>query len=306
VYGNTAVTIPLEEQIDGHTHRWTVCVRSAASPAPTASHKRGNEQLPIGGADDMSYFIKKVTFKLHETYPNPTRTIEKPPYEVTETGWGEFEIQIRIFFVSEASEKPLTIHHHLKLHPWPASSHFGPNNMVAGPAGPISKPPAPATIGTPAPVPPTSGEAGEPVSEAQGTFAASGEATAEAEMKPDGETEATPNEPLSPAVPTSPVHAYQYDEIVFLDPTEAFYETLIQNPPTPLPKTPRLPKPDSAVPLGVGGNIGELTLQTESHEGARLDEARLKILAEVEQWRARLIANEHQLSEMRKELETAV
>lgn len=26
-----------------------------------------------GGADDLSYLIKKVTFKLHETYPNPNR-----------------------------------------------------------------------------------------------------------------------------------------------------------------------------------------------------------------------------------------
>jgi hypothetical protein len=30
------------------------------------------DYLP-GGADDMSYMIKKVTFKLHETYTNPNR-----------------------------------------------------------------------------------------------------------------------------------------------------------------------------------------------------------------------------------------
>lgn len=69
----------------------------------------------------MSYFIKRVTFKLHETYSNPSRNIDKPPFEVTETGWGEFEIQIRITFVVESGEKAMVIYHHLKLHPWASS-----------------------------------------------------------------------------------------------------------------------------------------------------------------------------------------
>uniref|UniRef100_A0A1I7VJY1 YEATS family protein n=1 Tax=Loa loa TaxID=7209 RepID=A0A1I7VJY1_LOALO len=38
----------------------------------------------------------------------------KPPYEVTETGWGEFEIQIRIYFV-DVNEKPVTAFHYLRL-----------------------------------------------------------------------------------------------------------------------------------------------------------------------------------------------
>ena len=38
---------------------------------------------------------------------------------MTETGWGEFDIIIKIFFVPEAFEKPITFTHHLKLHPWP-------------------------------------------------------------------------------------------------------------------------------------------------------------------------------------------
>ena len=47
--------------------------------------------------------------------------IEEPPFEVTETGWGEFEIQIKIYFSNEASEKPMTLFHFLHLHP------YGPN-----------------------------------------------------------------------------------------------------------------------------------------------------------------------------------
>jgi YEATS domain-containing protein 4 len=50
-----------------------------------------------------------------------TTAIEEPPFEVTETGWGEFEIQIKVHFVPEASEKPMTLFHFLHLHP------YGPN-----------------------------------------------------------------------------------------------------------------------------------------------------------------------------------
>ncbi|KAH8834206.1 yeats family protein [Flagelloscypha sp. PMI_526] len=115
VYGNTATVLTAKEKENAppeHTHKWTVAVRSAAS-APDSGI--------VGGKDDISHFIRRVSFKLHETYPNPTRSIDKPPFEVTETGWGEFEIAIRITFVSESNEKALTIYHHLKLHPWTAS-----------------------------------------------------------------------------------------------------------------------------------------------------------------------------------------
>lgn len=44
--------------------------------------------------------------------------IEKPPFEVTETGWGEFDIIIKIHFNPISGEKPLTLYHHLKLHPY--------------------------------------------------------------------------------------------------------------------------------------------------------------------------------------------
>lgn len=44
--------------------------------------------------------------------------IDKPPFEVTETGWGEFEIQIRVAFSTESGEKPITLFHVLKLHAW--------------------------------------------------------------------------------------------------------------------------------------------------------------------------------------------
>ena len=35
--------------------------------------------------------------------------------QVTETGWGEFEVQIKIHFHDAAAEKPVTVYHVLKL-----------------------------------------------------------------------------------------------------------------------------------------------------------------------------------------------
>ncbi|QEU58201.1 Yaf9 [Kluyveromyces lactis] len=102
IYGNTAKkmgdNIPPNAPKD-HTHLWTIFVRD-----------------PRG--EDISYFIKKVVFKLHETYPNPVRVIEAPPFELTETGWGEFEINIKIYFADVSNEKMLNFYHHLRLHPY--------------------------------------------------------------------------------------------------------------------------------------------------------------------------------------------
>lgn len=36
----------------------------------------------------------QVTFELHHTFLNPNRVIEVQPYEVTESGWGEFDINV--------------------------------------------------------------------------------------------------------------------------------------------------------------------------------------------------------------------
>lgn len=68
IYGNTAVVLTQKERetlpTPDHTHRWTVAVRSAASADPET----------VGGKDDLSYFVKRVTFKLHDTYTVPTRS----------------------------------------------------------------------------------------------------------------------------------------------------------------------------------------------------------------------------------------
>ncbi|CAG8794084.1 1483_t:CDS:2, partial [Racocetra fulgida] len=97
VYGNVATLLPQKKVPDSdHTHKWTVSVKG------------------ING-QEIGHFVKKVTFKLHETYSNPQRVVEHPPFEITETGWGEFELSIKLQFI-EGSEKPVTLYHNLRLH----------------------------------------------------------------------------------------------------------------------------------------------------------------------------------------------
>ena len=40
--------------------------------------------------------------------------IEQPPFEVTETGWGEFSVPIKVYF-HDAREAPVSLTHNLKL-----------------------------------------------------------------------------------------------------------------------------------------------------------------------------------------------
>ncbi|XP_053700516.1 YEATS domain-containing protein 4 [Synchiropus splendidus] len=95
VFGNVARYFGKKREEDGHTHQWSVYVKPFMN-------------------EDMSAYVKKIQFKLHESYGNPLRVVTKPPYEITETGWGEFEIMIKIFFI-DPNEKPVTMYHLLKL-----------------------------------------------------------------------------------------------------------------------------------------------------------------------------------------------
>jgi len=138
IYGTTARkfsdTFPKPEGTPpDHTHAWTVFVK---------------------GVDDtdITYWCKKVQFKLHESIPNPLRSeffywftalntgrgvlvkVKRSerlmhntvvddvqpgdPFEVHETGWGEFEITIKLYYTPESLEKPQTLYHHLTLHPY--------------------------------------------------------------------------------------------------------------------------------------------------------------------------------------------
>jgi YEATS domain-containing protein 4 len=101
--------------------------------------------------EDISYFVKQVVFYLHPSFQNPKRglsvccvcfvelwcspsfslsccslfivhisvirvvsVVEKPPFEITETGWGEFDLLIVLYF-TDPSQSPLELVHYLKV-----------------------------------------------------------------------------------------------------------------------------------------------------------------------------------------------
>jgi len=86
-----------KDSIPTKTHHWQVYVRGCSN-------------------EDLSYVIRKVVFKLHESFDEPSRVVTKPPFEVNEEGWGEFELSMKVFFVDK-NEKPLELFHMLRLFP---------------------------------------------------------------------------------------------------------------------------------------------------------------------------------------------
>ena len=113
IFGNISQHFGKKRESDGHTHDWKVYVKPYEN-------------------EDMSSYVKKVQFRLHESYPNQNRVVSKPPYEVSETGWGEFEIQIRIHF-NDVAEKPVTFYHVLKLfHNNPSAAGSSTSPSAAG------------------------------------------------------------------------------------------------------------------------------------------------------------------------------
>jgi YEATS domain-containing protein 4 len=69
--------------------------------------------------------------------------LEEPPFEVSETGWGEFEATLRIHFHDE-NEKPIDIAHPLKLYP-PGSQQPTTKKVSNRPPLPKAEHPPPLT-----------------------------------------------------------------------------------------------------------------------------------------------------------------
>ncbi|KAF9202497.1 NuA4 histone H4 acetyltransferase complex and the SWR1 complex subunit [Haplosporangium sp. Z 27] len=151
-----------------------------------------------------------LSAKSHSNYMIHTITQIEPPFEVTETGWGEFDIIIKIHFIQNCGEKPLTLYHHLKLHPYEEDG-----------------------LGNPWPK-------------------------------------------------QKPVTSYSYDEIVFNEPADVFYDLLQENQTCniPLKKTPH----------------HQFSLQAEQEEIERIDKALKSTSQEIAKYRERCKRLEAELS----------
>ncbi|KAH9607250.1 hypothetical protein KSS87_022159 [Heliosperma pusillum] len=91
-------------------------------PEPTASpvnlsdiNNNNNNNNIIN--NPTSTLDSTVVFQLHPSFNNPVRVIESPPFELSECGWGEFEIAISLYFHADVCEKKLDLFHQLKLYP---------------------------------------------------------------------------------------------------------------------------------------------------------------------------------------------
>ncbi|GAB4847519.1 Transcription initiation factor TFIID subunit 14b [Ancistrocladus abbreviatus] len=97
VYGTIAFWLGRKAS-ESQSHKWTVYVRGATN-------------------EDLGIVIRRAVFQLHPSFNNPTRVVDSPPFELSECGWGEFEIAISLFFHNDVCEKQLDLYHQLKLYP---------------------------------------------------------------------------------------------------------------------------------------------------------------------------------------------
>lgn len=100
VYGTVAFWLgkKAEETV---SHKWCVYVRGPNN-------------------EDISYFIKSVVFTLHNSFVDHERVVDKFPFDLYESGWGEFDIKITINLKDELINKnmpPIEFIHFLKLYP---------------------------------------------------------------------------------------------------------------------------------------------------------------------------------------------
>jgi YEATS domain-containing protein 4 len=72
----------------------------------------------VPGGPDLASWLKKVVFVLHETFPNPVRNVENPPFELEETGYGGFYIAVKLHFQPYSGEKQQQRQHFLQLEPY--------------------------------------------------------------------------------------------------------------------------------------------------------------------------------------------
>jgi YEATS domain-containing protein 4 len=78
---------------------------------------------PVPNGPCLTAWLKKVTFILHETFPNAVRNVESVNpatggFELEETAYGGFMIGIKMYFVQASGEKWQQRTHFLQLDPY--------------------------------------------------------------------------------------------------------------------------------------------------------------------------------------------
>ncbi|XP_055715456.1 protein AF-9 isoform X2 [Phlebotomus papatasi] len=90
---------------------------SSLKPKPTPEGFTHDWELFVRGCDnhDISHFVDKVVFNLHESFPKPKRVIKEPPYSVKESGYAGFVLSIDIYVKNREEPKKITFSYDLDL-----------------------------------------------------------------------------------------------------------------------------------------------------------------------------------------------
>ncbi|XP_024864020.1 protein AF-9 isoform X2 [Kryptolebias marmoratus] len=65
---------------------------------------------------NIQYFVEKVVFHLHESFPKPKRVCKDPPYKVEESGYAGFILPIEVYFKNKEEPKKVRFDYDLFLH----------------------------------------------------------------------------------------------------------------------------------------------------------------------------------------------
>jgi len=109
-----------------------------------------------------------------------------------------------------------------------------------------------------------------------------------------------------PAAGPLGVHSWQYDEVVFNDPFQSFLNTLMQHPPSPLPRVRMRGRPHPAH-LAVESSLSnqpqpppEFTTLMEREEVERIEDSRRKVNDETDRLRQVILDKERLLARLRE------
>ncbi|CAH2083906.1 unnamed protein product [Euphydryas editha] len=98
IIGNTSKYAPPASRLDRSTHKWLLYVRGPPSHP------------------DLSRVLSGVDVQLHHSYaPHHTVHIDKPPFQVSRRGWGEFPARVTLHFPLPDRNRPAAISHTIKL-----------------------------------------------------------------------------------------------------------------------------------------------------------------------------------------------
>lgn len=100
VVGNVSKYIPEDKRdprLKEFPYKWMIYVDGTPKP------------------DDITAYVSKVEFYLHESYkPNHIITVSEPPFHLSRYAWGETQIKVRMFF-HDVRNKPVEVYHRLAV-----------------------------------------------------------------------------------------------------------------------------------------------------------------------------------------------